>query len=108
MDTSRGFCTRRAEARTDPSPHQQAADQPWTAGNREQIDVRRLDARLLEREVQQMWQPLEVIARGQLRDDAAEFPVQVDLGVDDVAENPATSVHNSDRSFVAAGFDSDG
>src|SRR5258708_36933133 len=55
-----------------------------------------------------MRQPLEVIARGQLGDDPAEFLVQLDLGVDDVAEDPATTVHDRDRSFVAAGLDPEG
>jgi len=45
-----------------------------------------------------------VIACRQLRDDAAELLVQVDLGMDDVAEDPATAVHDRDRGLITRRF----
>jgi hypothetical protein len=52
-------------------------------------------------------QPLEVVARRELRDDAAELLVQFDLGVDDVRPDAAAVLDDCDRSFVAAGFDAE-
>jgi hypothetical protein len=49
-----------------------------------------------------------VVARRKLRDDATELFVQVDLGVDDVGEDPPAVFDHRDGSFVAAGFDSEG
>src|SRR5258708_16726046 len=55
-----------------------------------------------------MGQALEVIAGRELRYHAAEFPVQVDLRVDDVGEDAAAVLHDGDGRFVAAGFDAQG
>jgi hypothetical protein len=52
-------------------------------------------------------QPLEVVARRELRDHAAELLVQVDLGVYDVRPDAAAVLDDCDRSFVAAGFDAE-
>ena len=54
-----------------------------------------------------MGQPLEMVASGQLGDDAAEVFVQVDLRVDDVGQDPPATLNQRDRSLVAARFDSE-
>jgi len=43
-----------------------------------------------------MRQPFEVVSRCELGDDSAELSVQVDLGVDDVAQDPATAFDDRD------------
>ena len=60
---------------------------------------------MIEGQVEEAGQALEVVARGQLGDDAAEVPVQVDLGVDDVGQDLAAVLHDRDGGFVAGGFD---
>ena len=45
-----------------------------------------------------------MVASGELGDHAAELPVQLDLGVDDVGEDVPAVFHDRDRAFVAAGL----
>src|SRR5207253_2264922 len=71
------------------------------ASDREQVDVRRLDLRLLQGKVEQAGQPFEMVARGKLGDHAAELPMQVDLGVDHVGQHFAPAFNDRDGGFVA-------
>jgi hypothetical protein len=48
-----------------------------------------------------------VVARRELGHHAAEVLVQLDLGVDDVGEDVPAALDERDRSFVAAGLDSE-
>ena len=54
-----------------------------------------------------MRKPLQVVAGGQLGNDAAELAVQVDLRVDDVGEDAAAIFDQRDRGLVARGFDAE-
>jgi hypothetical protein len=49
-----------------------------------------------------------MVTRGQLGDHAAEFLVQVDLGVDDVREDAPAVLDDCDGSLVAARLDAEG
>lgn len=55
-----------------------------------------------------MGQPLEVVAGGQLGDDPTEPFVQVDLGVDDIRQDPPAVLDDCDRRFIAACLDAEG
>jgi hypothetical protein len=49
---------------------------------------------------------LQMLARRDLRDDAAEGLMPRDLGVDEVHADVAVALEQCDRSLVARGFDS--
>jgi len=56
----------------------------------------------VHRRLQETWQPLEVVASGELRNDATKLLVQVDLGVDDVGQDLPSAFDDRDRGLVAA------
>ena len=101
IDAGERFRPRGRQALADPHTYQQAAHQARAASDREQVDVRRLDLRLLQGKVEQAGQPFEMVARGKLGDHAAELPVQVDLGVDHVGQHFAPAFNDRDGGFVA-------
>ena len=53
-------------------------------------------AGLLQGEVEQLREALEVVTGGELGHNAAELPVQVDLGMDDVGEDVAAVSYHRD------------
>jgi hypothetical protein len=79
VDTGELGRPRRRQTLGDPGPDQQAAGQPGTSGDGDQVDVGGFGRGAFEGQVKQVWEALEMIARGQLGDDAAEARVQVDL-----------------------------
>ncbi len=89
-------------------PNEEAAGQPGTSRDRDQVDVVRLGARAFQREVEKLRQALQVVARGELGDDPAEFLVELHLRVDDVGEDAAAVFHEGDGCFVAACFNAKG
>jgi hypothetical protein len=70
-------------------PDEQTAGQAGTARDGDEVEVGGFRAGLPKGYVEQMREALEVVAGGQLRHDAAELFVKLDLGVDDVGEDAA-------------------
>ena len=87
---------RRAQSLRYADTDKQATGEAGSARYRDQTDVVRARIRTLESEVEQMGQALEVIARGQLGDDPTEVFVQVDLRVDDVGQDLASTLNQRD------------
>ncbi len=85
-------------------PAQQRADQSGARGIGDAVQLLRPRARRRQRIAHQRQQALHVIARGQLRDYAAIYPVQVDLAPQPVRQQPALLVEHRDGTFVAGGF----
>jgi hypothetical protein len=56
-------------------------------------------------EVEEVWEALQVVAGGELRDHAPELLMEVDLRVDHVGQNATPAGDHSDRSLVTAGLD---
>ena len=76
-------------------------------GEASEADVIRARAGLLEGKVEEARQALEVVARGEFRDDAAEVLVQVHLRVDDVRHDAAAVLDQRDGGFVTRCFDAE-
>ena len=92
---------------------EQRADQTRPARHGEAVEIAQLDRRLAQRLVDHRQHPLQVIARGQLRHDAAEPLVHLRLRMHHVRQRPcarplARRVRNLDhrrRGLVAARLD---
>jgi hypothetical protein len=87
---------------------EEASGKPGASRDRDEVEVRRFCAGAVQGEINQVGQPLEVVARGQFGDDAAELFVQVDLRVDDIRQDAAAVLDDCDRRFVAACLDAEG
>jgi hypothetical protein len=108
VDSGQGPVPGRGQSLGHAHADEQAADQARAAGHRQLVEVGGSDACPLEGEVEQLGQALEVVAGGELGDDAAEVPVQVDLRVDDVGQDLATVLDDRDGSLVAGRLDAEG
>ena len=88
-------------------PHEHRADETRRVGRGHGVDVFFLDARLLERLIGQRGDGLDVLARGDLRHDAAVERVQVSLRRDGVGEDLAPVFDDGDGCLVAGGLESE-
>jgi hypothetical protein len=88
-------------------PHEHRADETRRVGRGHGVDVFFLDARLLERLIGQRGDGLDVLARRDLRHDAAVERVQVGLRRDGVGEDFAPVLDDRDGGFVAGGLESE-
>jgi hypothetical protein len=84
---------------------QEASCKPGASRHGDQVEVRGFRDRASHREVDEVRESLEVVAGRELGDHAAEFFVQVDLGVDDVRQHPTPILDDCDGRLVAACFD---
>ena len=107
IDPADGPGPRGSESLRNAHPDQEAAREAGASRNRDQVDVVPVLAGRLECQFEQLRQPLQVVAGRELRDDAAEILVQVDLRVDDVGQDAAAIFNQCDRGFVARRFDSE-
>src|SRR6266849_6984292 len=98
---------RRAQTFCHAHPDQQTAGEARTARDGYQADVIGARARAVERQVEQPRQTLQMVPRRELGDDSAEVLVQLHLRVDHVGQDAPAVFNQSDRGFVAAGFDSE-
>lgn len=83
--------------------HQQAADEAWPRGNRDQVEVLRRELGVLERFFHQWVEADEVLPRGDFGDNAAEFavdPLAGHLGIEDLIR----TIEHRDAGIVAARF----
>ena len=108
VDTGQLGRPRRRQTLGDPGPDQQAAGQPRTSGDGDQVDVGGFGGGAFEGQVEQVREALEVIAGGQLGDDASKTRVQVDLRMDDVREDMPSALDQGDRGLVTGGLDPEG
>ena len=88
-------------------PHEHRADEAGGVGRGHGVDVGFLNAGLFERLVGQRGDGLDVLARGDLRHNAAVERVQVCLRRDGVGEHFATVFDNGNGGLVAGGFKSE-
>ena len=95
---------RRGDRLRGADPDQQGADQPGAGGHRDRLDLVERDARLGERGLDHRGGQLEVVAGGDLRDDAAEALVGGGLRGDHVGED-ARAVEDRRAGVVAGGLD---
>src|SRR5438128_3247498 len=86
-------------------PDQQAAHQAGTAGHGDRIDLLPAGAGGLERSFDHRDEGLQVRARRDLRNDAAEGGVQLILRPDDIRQKPWSTRHNGRGRFIAGGLD---
>jgi hypothetical protein len=84
------------QALGDADPHQQATCEARTTGDGQEVEIVVADTGAFEGRVQDVREAFEVVAGGELGHHAAEFRVEVDLGVDDVGEDAAAISHDSD------------
>ena len=101
VDAGDGLVPRRGEAFGDPDANEQTPDKAGSAGDREQVDVGRSHGGLVESPVQKERKAFQVVAGRELGDDATELLVHVDLGVDEIGEDPAAVLDHRDGGFVA-------
>jgi hypothetical protein len=107
VDAGQRLFPGRGEAFGHSDAHKQTADQAGASCDREPVEVCRRDARFLESEIEELGQPLEVVAGRELRHDPAEVAVQVDLGVDDVRKDFSSVFDDRDGGLVAGSLDSE-
>ena len=88
-------------------PYEHRADETGGVGRGHGVDVFFLDARLLKRLLSQRGDGLDVLARGDLRHNAAVERVQVCLRRNGVGEHFATVFDNGNGGLVAGGFKSE-
>ena len=84
---------------------EQRPDQPRPLRDRDAVDVVERDARLPERLAQHRHDQLEVTARGDLRDDAAEARVELGLRGDDAGADGPVLLDEGRGRLVAGGLD---
>src|SRR5207237_5232268 len=87
--------------------HQQRADQTRSRGHRDFLDVAPRRLRILERAADQGKQMLQMFARGNFRNDAAERTVTLDLRGDEIHTHAAIALQQRDLRLVARCFDSE-
>ena len=85
-------------------PDEQGADEARSLGDGDPVDVVERGSRVFERAPHGGEQKLEMVARGDLRDDAAVPRVQLGLRRDDVREQPAVVGDERGRGLVAGGL----
>src|SRR5262249_35845098 len=83
---------------------QQRAGEPRTLRVRDRVDVGLRGARALEYVLEQWQRPADVVARRQLRYDAAVFAVHRDLRVQRMGEQAALGIVEREAGFVAGAF----
>ena len=88
-------------------PHQQRADQAGAAGHGDSLDRRQLDAGAGQRLLHHHRDRLDVPARSQLGDHPTVAGMDVDLGGDDVGENPAPVADDGGSCLIAGRFDAE-
>ena len=88
-------------------PHEHRADETRRIGRGHSVNVLFTDARFLERLIGQRGDGLDVLARRDLRHDAAVERVQVGLRRDGVGENFAPVLDDRDGGLVAGGLESE-
>jgi hypothetical protein len=86
---------------------QQRPRQAGAGGHRHGVDVAQGAAGAVQRLVQDGDDRLDVLARGELRHDAAVAGVQLDLGGDDAGEQPAAVADDGGCGLVAGGLDAE-
>ena len=88
-------------------PHEQRAGQPRPVGHGHRVDLVEAAGCARQRLVQHGDHRLHVLARGQLRDHAAVFGVQLDLRRDDVRANAPAVLDDRHGGLVARGLDAE-
>ena len=84
--------------------NQYRADQPRRIGHSDCVDFLPRHGRARERLICQRINRFDVLARSQLRHDAAIETVQCDLRGNAICQNCSSVLYNSDGGFVAGGF----
>lgn len=92
-----GICQPLGERHAD----KQRARQPGTVCDGDTVYRRELDPRLLDRFVQDEIERLGVLPRGELRDDPAVFPVELDLRHERVRQNISPIPHERCARLIA-------
>ncbi len=95
---------RRGDRLRGADPDQEGADQARPGGDRDRLDLAQLDLGLGERRLDHRRGQFEVVARGDLGDDAAEVGVRGGLRGDQVREDPRPVEHGR-AGVVAGGLD---
>src|ERR1043166_227642 len=100
---------RNAETVADPlsagDADEERADQARSRRHRDRLHVRPLCTRVAERTVHERKEMLQMLARGDLRYDAAERLVPLDLRGDEVHAHAAVVAEERDRGLVAGSLD---
>ena len=86
-------------------PDEQGADEAWSLRDTDAIDLAQLGARLLEGPPDRRQQQLQVVARGDLGDDAAVARVELGLRRDDIGEQPSVVGDERGRGLVTRRLD---
>jgi hypothetical protein len=108
IDACQRFRPGRGQAFPHADAHEQTTGQARSSRDRDQVEIRRLGACAVHSQLNELGQPLEMVSRGQLGDDAAELLVQVDLRVDDIRQDAAAVLYDCNRRLVAAGLNAEG
>ena len=107
MDGDEGFAVRPGECLGRLDAHQEAADEAGAARDGDGLDVVPGSAGLFESRVDHRQAGFEVLARGDLRDDAAEAGVEFGLARDEIDGGSAFAVDQRTGGLVAGGFDAE-
>ncbi len=86
---------------------QQRTDQTRSARHGDGVKLRRGHAGVVQRLIDDVADRLDVGARGEFREDAAVFGVQVDLRGDDVGDNRLAVDHDGGGGLVAGRFNAE-
>ena len=86
---------------------QQRADESRAGGDRDRSTSLHAQLRVVERARDQRKEMLQMFARGDLRHDAAERLMPLDLRGDEIHAHTAVALEQRDRGFIAGGFDAE-
>ena len=85
-------------------PHQQRTDEAGRIGHGDGVQLAARQAGVLQRLLGKTVDGLNMLARGDLRHNAAVFAVQRDLRGDAVRQDASSVLHNGDGGLVAGGL----
>src|SRR5579884_3581313 len=86
---------------------EQRADETWPGGDGDAVDVAPRRVRIGECTIDERKKMLQMLARGDFRNDAAERTVPLHLRRNQIHAHPAVLFEQRDRRLVARSFDSE-
>src|SRR3954453_3722704 len=107
IDADHGLVEGEGQALGGLHADQQRPREAWATGDRDAVDCARFELGFAEHFSDDRAHIAQMVARGELRNDATIWRVQLDLAVDRVPDDGAVFRDERGGSFVARGFDTE-